>query len=465
MDESSLAGTEILIIEDEPLLQKRLAGFLGKLGVVTKAAKNLAEAETLLLETHFDFALLDIHLPDGDGLDLLRQKRFPSNCAVVVMTADGGVRSAVEALKLGAREYLVKPFDFSELPIVFGRSREALQQVRIQEFKREKELKPEAGFFFGSALAGLKSKLEKITETDFKLTESLPPVLISGETGTGKSSLARWIHYAGPRSAHPLVEINCATLSDTLAESELFGHERGAFTDARESRIGLFEAAHKGTLFLDEISSLSPAVQSKVLTAIEDRNIRRVGGTRTIPVDVRMIAASLHDLQQRVREGLFRDDLYHRLDLLRIHIEPLRNRKADIVELANHLLKNLVFRYGKSKTLLSSTGKKRLTEHDWPGNVRELSHELERSLILGEDGPMNLDNLSNFGRMEVGTGVDGEDWLVPGWELPDQGFSVEAAVNRFMQLALQKSSGNVSAAARLLDVPRDYIRYRLKNKP
>jgi len=464
MNEALLKDREILIVEDEPLLRKRLVGYLEKMEGITKSAKNLAEAKTLLQSTQFDYALLDIHLPDGNGLDLLRQKQFPDSCGVVVMTADGGVKSAVEALKLGAREYLVKPFDFPELLLVFERSREVLQQVRIQEFKREKELKPEAGFFFGSSLTGLKSKLEKITETDFKLTENLPPVLISGETGTGKSSLARWIHYIGPRSDHPLVEINCATLSDSLAESELFGHERGAFTDAREGRIGLFEAAHKGTLFLDEISSLSPIVQSKVLTAIEDRIIRRVGGTRYIPVDVRIIVASLHDLQKRVQEGLFREDLYHRLDLLRIYIEPLKNRKDDIVELAGHLLNKLALRYGKSGAFLSTIGEKRLLSHDWPGNVRELSHELERSLILGEEGPVNLDSLADSDGNPVMKQIEGEDWLVSGWEIPDEGFYIEEAINRFIHLALDQSEGNVSLAARLLNVPRDYIRYRLKNK-
>ena len=451
-----------MIIEDETLLLKRLSAYLTQLGAKTCTAENLAEAQTLLQETDFDFALLDVHLPDGNGLELLDQKKIPANCGVVVMTAEGGVRSAVEAMKKGAREYLVKPFDFSELPIVFERSSAVLQQLRILEHLREHELNPQARFFFGSDLGELKAKLEKIIESDFQLAENPPPVLITGETGTGKSTLARWIHFSGPRRDQQLVEVNCATLSDSLAESELFGHERGAFTDAKESRIGLFEAADNGTLFLDEIPSLTSAVQSKVLTAIEDKSFRRVGGTRTTQVNVRIIAASLHDLKQKIQEGLFREDLYYRMDLLRIHIEPLRSRQNDIVDLTNHLLRVLAQRFGKAGVRLSALGEKRLRSHDWPGNVRELTHELERSLILEGKGPLNLDGLSKSTEPDWNSESDEKDWLARGWEIPDHDFSLEDSINRFIQLALDKTNGNISASARLLNVPRDFIRYRLK---
>jgi two-component system, NtrC family, response regulator AtoC len=274
MTTNPLEQREILVIEDEPLLRKRLASYLKQQGARVRTAATLAEAKDELAGTSFDYALLDIHLPDGDGLDLLRQRHLPTSCGVVVMTADGGVRSAVTAIKLGARDYLVKPFDFNELPIVFERSGEVLKQNRLREHRREQELEPEGGFFFGESLSDLKGQLEKIVATDFKLADRLPPVLISGETGTGKSALARWIHYAGPRANRPLVEINCATLSDTLAESELFGHEKGAFTDAREGRLGLFEAAHQGTLFLDEIASLSPIVPAKMHQRRSDPTMR-----------------------------------------------------------------------------------------------------------------------------------------------------------------------------------------------
>lgn len=457
-----LTGKEILVVEDDPLLRKRLTAYLKQLGAETAEADRLAQAVEKLESSDFDFVLLDIHLPDGNGLELLRQKRFPAACGVVVITGDGGIRSAVEAMKLGASEYLVKPFDFSELPLVFARSGAAVQQVRIQEHRRKNELKAESGFYFGTSLADLHSQLTKIIETDALLKNDLPPILISGETGTGKTAIARWIHYQGPRSAFPLIEINCSTLTRELAESELFGHERGAFTDAKERRIGLFEAAHQGTLFLDEIASLAPAVQSKVLTVIEDHKIRRVGGTQTYPVDTRIIAAGMHDLLQGVKEGQFREDLYHRLDLLRIHIPPLRERGADILNLAGHLLVSLRQRYRKTAATISPQGEKRVLAHNWPGNVRELAHEIERALILEEDGPLYFNSLALPAKAFGSDQSPVDDWLNQHWTLPDHGFFLEKAIDRLIQLALQQTQNNVSAAARKLNVPRDYIRYRLK---
>ncbi len=459
-----LSGKEILVIEDEILFQNRLTAYLKKQGASTVKVDRISQAEKSLEVSTFDFVLMDINLPDGNGLELLRKDRFVSHCGVVVMTADGGIKSAVEAMKLGADDYLVKPFDFDELPIVFDRISERLKLKRAQEHNREKELKSGDSFFFGSSLADLKTKLEKIIKTDTQLQTYLPPVLISGETGSGKSSIARWLHHKGPRHHQPLIEVNCSTLSENLAESELFGHERGAFTDAKQGRIGLFEAANKGTLFLDEISSLSPYIQSKVLTAIEDHQIRRVGGTKMIDIDARIITASLHDLSQRVSQGLFREDLYYRLDLLRIHILPLRERGEDVLKLACHVLENLCQRYGKIKTTVSSKGKKRLLSYPWPGNVRELKHELERALILGDDGPLDFNNL-DLPKTTPSTGdQDSSHWLNPLWSIPEEGFFVEEAVNQFIQLALDQTNNNVSAAARLLNVPRDYIRYRLKNQ-
>ncbi len=458
-----LTGKEILIIEDDALLQKRLAAFLKKQGAITKEAGTLEEARNILKTLDFDFSLLDIHLPDGNGLELFREKLFSSACGVIVITADGGIRSAVEAMKFGASDYLMKPFDFSELPLLLERSSVFIQQTRIQEHQRKKETRANREFFFGKGLKELQIQLQKIVETDALLKQHLPPVLISGETGTGKSSIARWIHYFGPRSAEPFIEINCSTLTKELAESELFGHERGSFTDAKERRIGLFEAASKGTLFLDEISSLAPAIQSKILTAIEDRKIRRVGGTREYPIDTRIIAASLHDLKKLVADGFFREDLYHRLDLLRIFIPPLRLRLGDLPDLAEHLLINLRSRYGKVNTSISPLGVKRLSSHSWPGNVRELAHEIERALILEEDGPLHFKTFVPVGPQEGGiVQTQSEDWLNSSWTFPESGIYLEDVIQRFIHLALGQTQNNVSAAARKLHVPRDYLRYRLK---
>jgi DNA-binding NtrC family response regulator len=328
----------------------------------------------------------------------------------------------------------------------------------LGEHRREEA--ESGGLFFGDSLAGLQAQLQKILEADRRMGANLPPVLIEGETGTGKTTFARWLHENGPRAEHPLVEVNCSALPESLAESELFGHERGAFTDAKATRLGLFEAASGGTLLLDEVPSLSLGLQSKVLTAIEDRTVRRVGGTKSIVVDVRIVAASNRNLKEAVARGQFRDDLYHRLDLYRLSVPPLRERGEDIFKLAERLVARLCHRQRLPVKTIAPIGTRRLLAYHWPGNVRELAHELERAIVF-EDG-------TELGFPQLGPGGDEPstaqlpaklDWLNAGFDFTD--FSLESAIDRFVQVALQKSKGNVSAAARLLNVPRDYIRYRL----
>jgi DNA-binding NtrC family response regulator len=371
------------------------------------------------------------------------------------------VNGAIEAIKLGALDYLGKPFDLAELPLLIARARKSKHAERIEEFKRadpEKSL-----FFFGDALASMQEQLEKILGADRRLGEALPPVLIEGETGVGKTTIARWIHQSGPRAAAPLVEVNCSALPETLAESELFGHERGAFTDARTARIGLFEAADGGTLFLDEIPSLSAALQSKVLTAIEDRKIRRVGGNKPIAVDARIIAATNRHLPTLITEGKFREDLYHRLDLFHIAIPPLRERGNDLIRLADILLENLTRRHRLDKKI-SAAGKKNLSQYPWPGNVRELAHELERAVVFEEGNELNFESLSRRTVTRQAGGPAANEWFNEQYIFPPDGFSLETAIMRLIQHALKQSKENVSAAARLLGVSRDYLRYRLSGK-
>ena len=461
MQTQGLSGLSFLILEDEPLLRKQAAAFLERLGADVTVAENIARARRLVEDLSFDYALIDVNLPDGLGTDLLKEKVFPPNTGVVVMTAEGGVTGAIEAMKLGAIDYLSKPFDLAELPLLIARARKAKSELRIEEQKRtdtEQNL-----FFFGSALASMESQLEKILAADRRLQESLPPVLIEGETGVGKTTIARWIHHAGPRANEPLVEVNCSALPETLAESELFGHERGAFTDARTARMGLFEAAHGGTLFLDELPSLSAALQSKVLTSIEDRKIRRVGGNKPIAVDARIIAATNRNLPTLIAEGKFREDLYHRLDLYRISIPPLRARGDDILKLADLLLGNLVKRHRLEKRL-SATGRKNLMQYPWPGNVRELAHELERAIVFEDSNELNFESLMRRSAPAVAGGRNPGDWFNESFVFPPDGFSLESAIMRMIQHALKQSKENVSAAARLLGVSRDYLRYRLAGK-
>jgi DNA-binding NtrC family response regulator len=452
-----LAGLDILVVEDESLLRKQILAHLESVGADVTGVATLDAARQSLANLNFDFALLDVNLPDGRGTALLEPRLFSPNTGVIVMTAEGGISGAVDAMRKGALDYLVKPFEVDELSLVISRAQRTKQAARLDEHRRETQ---QAGdLFFGQALLGLQRQLERILAADRRMVEQLSPVLIEGETGTGKTSVARWLHQQGPRAREPLVEVNCSALPDTLAESELFGHERGAFTDARAARMGLFEAAHAGTLFLDDLPTLAPAVQAKVLKAIEDHRIRRLGGTQEIPVDARVIAATNQDLKQLVTAGKFREDLYHRLDLYRIQIPPLRERGADILELAEKLCRRLCRRQRLPVKPISAAGQRRLNAYAWPGNVRELAHELERAIVFEDRAELDFAHLLTSESPAAASAEDG--WLNPAFRFPEEGFDLEKAIRRLIELALEQTNHNISAAARRLGVTRDYIRYRL----
>jgi DNA-binding NtrC family response regulator len=456
----NLSGLGVLVVEDEAMLRKRLVAQLEKLGAEVAAAEDLKSARKIIAARGFDFALLDVNLPDGTGTDLLKEQIFPGDTGVIVMTAHGGVAGAVEAMRFGALDYLVKPFDPGELPLVMERARQAQQSARREEHRRKDH--PAGEYYFGPSLAAMDAQLKRILETDLRTRGPLPPILIQGETGTGKTAIARWLHARGPRAKSELVEVNCSALPEALAESELFGHEQGAFTDARKARMGLFEAADGGTLFLDEVPSLSLALQAKVLTAIEDRKIRRVGANLGLLVDTRLIAASNRDLTALVAQGKFREDLYHRLDLYRVIIPPLRERGEDIVKMAEIFTRRFCVKHNLKPRTISASGKQRLRGHPWPGNVRELAHELERAVVFEDQAELN------FAHLSPGVDVPGPDeamkWLNPAFRFPEKGFSLDEAIDRLTRQAMEQAGGNVSAAARLLGVPRDFVRYRLGQK-
>jgi DNA-binding NtrC family response regulator len=453
MPKSPVAGLSILLLEDEVVLRKRLAAFLEKEGAEVTAVSAVAAARQALESMSFDAAVLDVNLPDGRGTDLLRDKLFPPTTNVIVMTAEGGITGAVEALRAGASDYLVKPFDPEELPVRLAQARKSRQARRADEFRRGQENE----LVFGESLAGVREQLAKITAADRRLTGHLPPVLIEGETGTGKTAIARWIHRHGPRADEALVELNCSALPDALAEAELFGHERGAFTDAKAARIGLMEAADGGTLFLDELPSLALGLQAKLLTAIEDHMLRRVGASRAIPVDARIIAATNADLNALVATGKFREDLLHRLDLFRVRLPPLRERGRDILVLAEELLARVSHRYGQKTPPIPPEGRERLLAYRWPGNVRELAHEVERAVVFGGERGLTFAHLGGEGTADPST-----SWMRPNFVFPESGFSLETAIDHVVARAVQQADGNVSAAARLLGVSRDVVRYRLK---
>lgn len=452
LDRALSPGCEILLIEDDLILRKRLAAYLRTLGAEVSEAGRLDEARRLLGSLRFEYALVDLHLPDGEVLSLLRDGSFSENTGVVVMTAVGGVPQAVEAMRLGAGDYLAKPFEPEELPLAFARCRQNRRANRREEHQRAAT--GGESIFFGHSLAGVRTELDTILDTDRRVEHQLPPVLIEGATGTGKSVLARWLHQHGPRADAPFIAINCAALPETLAEAELFGHERGAFTDAKTARIGLFEAADGGTLFLDEIGSLAAATQAKVLVAIEEGTIRRLGATREIAVDARLITASNRPLAGLVSAGTFRDDLYHRLNLLQVTLPPLRERGTDIVPLARHLLARIATRHRLPDLTITPEGEARLLAQPWPGNVRELAHEIERAVIFSRGAPLDFAHLG-------AAPATAADWRNPAWRLPAEGFSLDAVESELIAEALRETNNNVSAAARRLGVTRDFLRHRI----
>lgn len=451
MSKSPISGVSVLLLEDEVVLRKRLAAYLEKEGAEVTAVNTVASARQALDGMSFEAAVIDVNLPDGRGTDLLRDKLFPPTTNVIVMTAEGGVAGAVEALRAGAADYIVKPFDLEELPLRLAQARRIRQAKRADEFRRGQE----SELVFGESLLGVREQLAKITAADRRLSGHLPPVLIEGETGTGKTAIARWIHRNGPRADEPLVELNCSALPDALAEAELFGHERGAFTDAKAARIGLMEAADGGTLFLDELPSLAAGLQAKLLTAIEDHMLRRVGASRAIPVDARIIAATNADLSALVTAGKFREDLLHRLDLFRVRLPPLRDRGKDILVLADELLARVSRRYGQKALPIPAQGRARLLAHRWPGNVRELAHEIERAVVLGGERGLEFAQLTADRSPSA-------NWMRPDFVFPESGFLMEEAIDELVARAVKQADGNVSAAARLLGVSRDVVRYRLK---
>ncbi|HEX9784548.1 MAG TPA: sigma-54 dependent transcriptional regulator [Opitutaceae bacterium] len=459
-----LKNAAVLVLDDEVLLRRRISAYLERAGADVTQAGTVAEARSAASAMPFDFALLDVNLPDGRGTDLLAEKAFGAGTSVLVMTAEGGVAGAVEAMRLGASDYLTKPFDVEELPVRLERARRLRQHTRAEEHRRSQEAGGADEFYFGSSLGAIETQLQRILEADRRLKSHFPPVLIEGETGTGKTTIARWIHRRGPRADGPLVEVNCSALPEGLAESELFGHEKGAFTDAKAARIGLLEAADGGTLFLDELPSLSLPLQAKLLTALEDHAIRRVGGTRTQSIDARIVTATNADLRQLVAGGKFREDLFHRLDLFRVQLPPLRERGEDIIELAGRLLTRICRRYSLPVSEIPAAGRKRLLAHQWPGNVRELAHEIERAVVF-DGGDLRFEALARRVFGAASSPEAGEPaWLREGFVFPEEGFSIDDATNELVRRALEQAGGNVSAAARLLGATRDFVRYRLKDR-
>ena len=445
----------VLIAEDEPAARDSLRALLEEEGYRVSCAADGLSADRLLAEQQFDAALIDIRMPGKDGLAILRDlKRQDDPPAVLVMTAYGTSSAAIEAMALGAFDYLTKPLDFEELRIQLERAIEDRRKTQqLQDFRTA-----EAAEIAGE-LAGKGQAMQKLYKFIGQIAPTDSTVLIRGESGTGKELVARAIHMHSPRANRRMVKVNCAAIPENLLEAELFGHERGAFTGAAQRRIGKFEFADGGTLFLDEIGELSPSTQAKLLRILQDHSIERIGSNTTIPLDVRIVAATNRDIEEEVKARTFREDLYYRLNVVSIRIPPLRDRLEDIPELARALLRRSAARLKCPLPPISPEALDALAQHPWPGNVRELEHCLERALILSRGAPIGPEHLEyGVGDASLFSG-DGFDSIAFEHGLHE---AVRRLEQRLIEKALAQAAGNRTRAAELLKINRRLLYDKLR---
>jgi len=446
----------VLVVDDERLIRWSLEQMLEKSGYAVETAEDGATALAAVRDDSPDLVLLDLKLPDTDGLHVIRQiKESHPDMQVVIMTAYSDVTTAVEAMRLGAYDYISKPIDFDNLTVTLRNALETKQLRQKVEFLREKHLYP----YHFDRIVGKSQAIRDIVGLARKVSASgATTVLIQGESGTGKDVLAKAVHYESARAEEPFMEITCTAMPETLLESELFGHERGAFTDAKAQKRGLLELAHGGTLFLDEIGDMTPTLQAKLLRVLEERRFRRVGGTKDVSVDIRIVAATNTDLRAAVKEGMFRKDLYYRLQVVTITIPPLRERREDIPLLAQYFLEHFSREFKKPVPRLTPQVERLLVRYDWPGNVRELRNVIERAMILADDGDLSPADLAP----EIAAHTADPPRETPSFPLPPSGILLEDVERDFVRQALDLTHGNQTRAARLLGLTRDELRYRVK---
>jgi two-component system response regulator HydG len=447
----------ILVVDDEKKIAALLAAELADAGHQVVTAHDGDSASRILRSKRFDVVLTDLRLGGTDGLDVLRAaKAADPDVAVLLMTAYATVKTAVAAMKEGATDYLEKPVDLEKLAVVLERSLErrrlAEENRRLREGLRAGPLGPDAMVRGKSpAIAAVLALAQRVAPSD-------ATVLLTGESGTGKEVIARAIHDWSPRRAHPWVAVNCAALAETLLESELFGHEKGAFTDAHERKMGWFEVAKKGTVFLDEIGEMKPSTQAKLLRVLEERRFHRLGGSEMIEADARVIAATNRDLARGITEGGFREDLFYRLNVFPIELPPLRERMEDLDELCAHFLR----RSGYRGPGIDPTALEALRRYDWPGNLRELRNVIERAVILAGDGAIGMDEIHvPRPRARALRGTAAESAAARSGALAEP-FSLSEQEEQMIRQALAKAGGNKSKAARLLGITRRALYGRLE---
>jgi len=450
----------LLLIEDESLLGAELVRHFRREGWEVLEATTLQQAKALLVDQRIQplVVVSDMSLPDGNALDLLESVRpHATGGEWVFLTGYGGVADSVRALRLGAYDFLEKPCELARLDLVIsGAARSARAQRRLRESAALQNRRYTPAAFVGqsAAAAHVREMLEKLART------SISTLLVTGETGTGKGLATRILHHTGARREFPLIEVNCAALPHDLLESELFGHEPGAYTDAKVRRRGLMEQANGGTIFLDEIGELSLGLQAKLLSAIEDRRLRRLGGSTQIEIDVQIIAASNRNLFQRVGEGTFRSDLYHRIAVFTLELPALRSRKEDLDDLVPLFIEEYNAKAGKSIRTVPESVWSILRAYDWPGNVRELRNAIERCVLLSDTNILSGEWLQFPASRNAETGQKPLDRQAVHLPL-DGSMSLEDMEKQILAAALERSNHSVSAAARLLGASRETIRYRV----
>ena len=452
----------ILIIDDEVTLAKNTARFLEKSNHDVNTAETALEGVKAFKENPPDIIVLDYKLPDKDGLSVIAEIReLDANVPIIMVTGHGSITLAVNAMKAGANDLMTKPVALSELRDRINQlSKRQHNESRLKYYDERERNYGSLDAIIGKSkeILDLKKRISKVAGID--TGESLPPILITGETGTGKELIARSCHYCSNRRDKPFIEINCATIPHNLLESELLGYERGAFTDAKERKIGLFEAADEGTIFLDEIGEMSISLQAKLLKVIEDGRFRRLGSVQERQINIQIITATNQDLEKLISEGLFRSDLYFRLKVLRLMTPPLRDRNGDALLLASHFLSDFSRRYRKSNLAFSPEAEESIAQHHWPGNVRELRNVVEQAVLL-TDGPNiepsdlllhSVNQNQAMGSLSIKALANAEE--------PD-GSSLDRVEKELLNNALNEAKGNVSKAAKILGISRDTLRYRI----
>ena len=458
----------VLLIEDESILAKNICAYLARydyeVRIATSAEAGLAEIDAFKP----DIIVLDFNLPGMNGIEALAKIRaIDSQIKVIMMTAHGSIDLAVEAMQGGAYHFISKPVALGKLRLLLEKAVQDERRDHALSYYQRK-VKTEAGMetMLGEspAIQALRRKIQQIGDAEQSLKDAdAPAVLISGETGTGKELVARALHFNGPRRDKPFVEINCASIHQNLLESELFGQERGAPTDAHERKIGLFETAEGGTLFLDEIGDMDIALQARVLKVLEDKNVRRIGSTRDQHVNVRILAATHRSMENLVRDGKFRSDLYFRLRIVQIAVPPLRERGDDALFLARHFLAVHGARYGRASMSFDASAEAVLRQHPWPGNVRELRNIVEQAVLLAANPVIDAEHL-NLCSPHVFVPQDEPAAVAPGESknFPGEGLELAAVERDLLVRALSHTAWNVTHAARLLGLSRDTMRYRIE---